>query len=373
MISRRKLLQTIAALTLPPQITYSANTPEILLGGSMQMNTLTNQVSYFLSCIDLNSAEQKFISTSFLPHGLHQHPLQQEKIIAFEKKGNGACEISLKNHQVIRNIPTIENRTFYGHGTYTSDGRSILSTEVMSDLTGVIGIRDANSLQDLGFFPSFGNEPHECKLINKGKTLAVTNAGSSKKTGMPSEANIAFIDISSKKLLKRYTLTRKDINAGHISISDEGDVVVASAPQSGASIQSLGGVSLKPQREQLTSELSPQSIMNKMIGEALSIAISNKLNIAAITHPQGNMITFWDIKTKKLINHITINNPRGVTLSRNEDFFYISYGSNGDLLKLPSEHLNKPKARIIQNALLTGSHIYNLDRINSEQTALLPI
>lgn len=371
MISRREFLKFIALAAASPKLIHASNPPDIFVGGGKQFNTKTKTTHFFLSYNDLSRNSQSFINTHFFPHGIDLHP-NQDTLIAFQKKGLGACEISLREQKITRQIHAVNQRTFYGHGCFSADGSRIFSTEVKPNLEGVIGLRDARSLKVIGDFPSHGVMPHECKLIDQGKTLVVTNAGGNFQ-GSRQPANLAFIDVASKQLIKRYFLSRKDINAGHCLISNEGKPIVVSAPKTGENVSALGGVSIGIKHGELDSQLKPSTVINKMNGEALSVSVSTKTNTAVVSHPQGNMLTFWQLDQPQLISQVHIDRPRGVALSYNEEYFIISFGEKGQAIRIKNQGLKAPQGTLIENTYLSGSHIYNLANIHNELSSPLPL
>jgi hypothetical protein len=290
----------------------------------------------------------------------------------FEKRGPGACEFDLKTQRVIRQIPCRDGHYFYGHGAYTVDGKQLFSTETkLSNLDGFIAIRDTKTLEYLGEFPSYGKEPHECKLIDRGKTLIVTNGGGNFTGEAPS---IAYIDVASQKLLEKIELSNKSLNAGHLAVDQAGALIVVSAPRSGLGKEQLGGVSIRPkgQKQKLESIFNPQSVTNKMYGEALSVVIAEKQQMAAVTHPSGNLVTFWSLKDRRLLKTLSLENPRGIELTKNERFFLISYGRTADLMKIDLATLSREKSKVFNDTYFTGSHIYNWSRTMQELLSANP-
>lgn len=370
-INRRQFLSYSSLLLCSTAVpAYAKNLfatdEEIILGGGQYLDLDTQKVRQFLSIISLQSNQQNFIDTDFLPHGVHRNPQNISTMALFEKRGPGACEFDLQTQQVIRDIPCRKGHYFYGHGAYTIDGKLLLSTETKLDnLDGYIGIRDTKTLDYLGEFPSYGKEPHECKLIDNGKTLIVTNGGGAFIGEPPS---ITYIDVASQKLLEKIELSNKSFNAGHLAVDQDGDLIVISAPRSGLAKDQLGGVSIRPRgkKQKLESIFSPQAITSKMYGEALSVVIAEKQQMAAVTHPTANLVTFWSLRDRRLLKTLSLENPRGIELTQNERFFLISYGSTANLIKIDLATLSSTKSKIYNDTYFTGSHIYNWSRTMQE-------
>lgn len=329
----------------------------ILLGGGQFQVPDTGNIHFVLSMINPVTKERDLAEMRFLPHGIHRKPTDNYHLAIFEKQGPGACEFDLNTRSVVRTIKPLKNRHFYGHGTYSKDGRHLYSTESFLDtLDGVITIRDSETLAHVGDFPSYGKEPHECKLIDGGKTLIVTNGGGSIKGDAPC---ISYIDIASQRLLEKIELTNARLNTGHLAVSEQGDLIVASAPRRGMGRHALGGVSIRPRGSDIHSVSNPQDIINNMFGEALSVAIHNESGIAAVTHPGGNMVTLWNIHNRHFIKAIAIPRPRGVILSSDKRYFLITAGEQTDLRRIDIHSLKLNKEPVMTHSYISGSHIYD--------------
>lgn len=367
-LNRREFLMLMGAAGLascsrPAPPLKSGN---LFFGGGQYKLAPDAPMNYVLSVIDLSQARRELAPMSFLPHGVHGHPQQRNRLALFEKKGPGACEYDLAEKKIIRPIPGVENRYFYGHGTYTADGATLLSTEANRDsLDGAIGIRDSRDLKYLGAFPTYGQSPHECKLIDGGRTLVVTNGGGDLQGARPS---VTYIDVQSQKLLDRLYFDNPKVNAGHLGIRQDGGLIVVSAPRAGLEQNGIGGISMRGADAQLQSLSQPQEIVSQMWGESLSIAIQNAAGIAAVTHPEGNMLTFWSLSDRQLLKSLSLHRPRGVALTDDREAFIVSAGEQSSLLRVPVKTLAVESRALIEQSYMTGSHIYNAAHNMSELT-----
>jgi uncharacterized protein len=341
-----------------------SNTQNLILGGGTYMDTKSGKINHVLAVVDLESRKQTQADTSFLPHGIHRKPTDPNCLAVFEKIGPGACEFDLAARKVLRYIPVVDGRQFYGHGGYSIDGAVMYSTEtILKSGDGVIAVRDSQTLKILGEFPTFGKEPHECKLIDAGRTMVVTNGGGHMQGDAP---NVAYIDVNSEKLLEKVELRNARLNTGHISLSDRGSLVVVSAPRAGLGAQHLGGVSIRPRGQSMETADSQEAVTQRMQGEALSVAIHSEAGLAAVTHPDGDMVTIWSLHNRQLVKVIELEKARGVELTEDMQNFVISYGPKASLIKVPVATLEPDKKSMIETSFITGSHIYNWSRELSE-------
>jgi hypothetical protein len=336
----------------------------LIIGGGRYRDSDTNKVHYLISINDLNEKTTQRVALDFFPHGIHQRPDIPHRLAIFEKKGPGSCEFDLRERKVVRTLTTDPTRHFYGHGCYSSDSSLLYCTESYLDtFDGIIAIRDSKTMEFLGEFPTYGKEPHECKFIDHGRTMVISNGGGNLRGAPPS---VTYVDVASQKLLETVEPTNSALNTGHFAIDADGGLVIISAPRSGLGPTGLGGVSIRPRGEDVLSLAQPSAITGRMQGEALSVVIHQGKRIAAVTHPDGNMITFWSMTSRQLISSLDIPGPRGVTLSSDEKHFIVSYGPQAMLMSVALDTLEPIADSRIQGTYLTGSHIYNWSRVMTE-------
>ena len=366
----------VSGLTLGACSQGKSSAPaNLILGGGRYQDLDTGRVAHVFSIVDLDTQAVDLIDVDFLPHGIHLHPTEPHRLAVFEKKGPHAALVDLEARRVLRPLRTDTRRYFYGHGAYSADGKQLFATEtVLDDLRGVLVVRDAESDAVLGTFPSYGLEPHEVKLIDGGRTLVVTNGGGQIGAGDDAAPNVAYIDAASERLLERVPLTDTRINTGHAAVARDGALVVVSAPRSGLAATETGGVSIRPAGGGMQTLREPRAITARMQGEALSVAIaeadaqmgtevaSARDGIAAVTHPDGDLVTFWSTRTRALLHSIELARPRGVTLTADGEAFVISYGQEASLLRVSVQELRPLEGSVVPNTYISGSHLYNWSR-----------
>ena len=341
---------------------YNPDQDIILGGGRFKQN---DQLKHVLAIINLQQKDKNLVDMDFLAHGIIIDPNDKKRLIVFEKIGPGAAEINLNDHTVTNKIETSKEKYFYGHGAFNKSGDTLFCTETyLSNHKGIIAIRDASSFEVLGEFPTYGENPHECMLVNDGTTLVVTNAGSASVDS--SAPSVTYIDVQSQKLMERVTLTNQQLNTGHIGIAEDGSLIVASAPRKGLEKTHTGGVSIRSGNREMLSMTQPEIVINQMTGEALSVIVDDKHNIAAVTHPDGNMVTFWSVDKRELLKAMSVAKPRGVTLSRDEKSFIISYDVNTSIILVSTKDLVASTDSIMQPTYISGSHIYNWSKTLTE-------
>jgi len=316
---------------------------------------------FVLADMNLDVDEPKVALTElwFLAHGFNIDPNDQTKASVFEKKGAGAAYVDLAAKAVIAKIKSPERRHFYGHGAYSADGKLLYATESFldEDHRGALIVRDAKTFEELGEVPTFGAAPHDCMLIDDGKTMVVTNGGGLLKGG--TRPCVTYIDLAAEKLVEKVELKAGRFNTGHLAMSSEGDLAVVSAPRDGLPprVPRLGAVSLKPKGQPITTMSKPKSVVDKLKGETLSVIVHGDRVVA--TQPDGDMITVWSMAGGTLEKKITeLKGPRGVCLTVSEDAFVVSHNVDGSvaLTLLSTEDLSL--VRHVPGSFISGSHIY---------------
>ena len=336
-----------------------------LLIGQSKRGTEANHVCHVVT-VDLDSEGfcAGHIKVPFLGHGMAMNPNFPERAALFEKRGKGACEIDLKAGRVLRTIPTAANRHFYGHGSYSKDGTILYATETVieGDYDGVIVMRDAETFAEIGHFPSYGARPHDCRLIDDGKVMLITNGGG--RVNEHNRPNVTYVDVETHQLLDKCELDNNRINSGHVAISEDGALAVVSAPREGLEHEKYnGGISIgKRNGGSLTSVVASKKVLGKLLGESLSVCIDPKNRRVAATTPLGKMVTFWNLDNGNLEHQIKLKKPTGVTLTQDGKFFAISHGEIEPVTTLIDVDTFEPLAGYELYASMSGSHLvsYNL-------------
>jgi uncharacterized protein len=326
-----------------------------IVGAGRFVDTRTGAMSFVLCLFDLDRGDSRTVDMTFFGHGLALHPLEPWRAVMFEKKGLGACEMDLRAGRVLRPLTTPKGRAFYGHGAYSRDGALLYATENELDTgDGLVSVRDASSLRELGRFPTYGKSPHDCRLIDEGQTLAITNGGGTIEEGaLPS---VTFVDVRSEKLEERLTFETPRINAGHLALSRGRDLVTISAPRDGLPKTALGGVTIRLGSGPFSTMSEPAAVIDRMVGESLSLCIDESTGVVGVTNPDGNVVTFWDLRERRFVKKLDLPAPRGIAQTLDGEHLVLSYGA-GTLTLLDRRLLTPISDRRVASSTLSGSHI----------------
>ncbi|MEM1035028.1 MAG: DUF1513 domain-containing protein [Myxococcota bacterium] len=316
---------------------------------------------FVLADMDLDAEAPRVALTDlwFLAHGFNVDPNDPTRAVVFEKKGPGAAYVDLRARTVLQKIDGPKRRHFYGHGAYSADGTLLYATESFldQDHRGALIVRDAATFEELGEVPTFGASPHDCMLIDDGKVMVVANGGGRMQGG--ARPCVTYVDVASARLLEKVELKTARYNTGHLAMGTDGALAVVSAPRDGLPTRTprLGAVSLRTPGKPLVTMSKPKRVVDKMKGETLSVAVHGDRVVA--TQPDGNMVTVWSLAQTKLVKKIaSLQGPRGVCLTLEEDAFVVSHNVDGQmaLTLLSTEDLSP--VRHVPGSFTSGSHIY---------------
>lgn len=333
----------------------------VLVGGSKYLDPRSGKDVFHIDLLDLDDGGLRSVAVDFLAHGMTTLPGRPEIAAFFEKRGPDACVVDLARARLLRPIVAGSGRAFYGHGIFAPDGGALYSVEIRKDThEGVLTIRDPRTFDPKGELPTFGLNPHDCVLCDDQRTLAITNGGGA--LGAPEKEaapSVAFVDLSTRRLVEKVVFGDPKINAGHVALAKNGDLAVVSAPRDGLpEATSLGGLTLRVARRKAERVREPRSVTSRMLGESLSVTIHDASRTVAATHPLGNLVTFWDLDRGKLRAAVDLPGPRGVTLTADGARFVVSYGQDGSIAQFDAATLAPAPGGREALRSFSGSHVF---------------
>lgn len=315
--------------------------------------------------LDTNPVQLSRIAVKHSIHGIIAVPDRPEQIVALQKRGHGGALISLTEGEVIQPLEKPANRQFYGHGSFSVTGDLFFNTEtdLAEEYRGALVVRDSKSLRIIDSLPTYGAAPHDCRLIDGGKVLAVTNGGGPISTSSQAyhRPNIAYIELASGRLLEKFEFDNAHLNAGHLQVSAAGDLVAVSSFRDGleATPDITGGISIKPQGKPFRTLNQPAELVTKLFGETLSTVIHEQSQTFATTTPQGDTLAFWNLKSGILQRAEWLPQPKGVELREDGSAYVVSYTHRGRALlgQWSTETLNRLPQHDLIDIYISGSHL----------------
>lgn len=278
-------------------------------------------------------------------HAMAFHPKRQEFVVFARRPGRFAVVIDDEEGVALHRIDAAPGRHFYGHGTFSSDGRILFATENDYESgEGVIGIYDSDDrYRRIGEHPSHGIGPHELILMPDNKTLAIANGGirthpdhGRAKLNLDDMApSLIFADIASGDRLDQADLPKaqRQLSIRHLAPLADGRLAVAMqyegsrkdhpplvAIYDGANIKTLN---------------APQNIQRRMRHYAGSVAVDQANELIAVSAPRGNLVTFWDGSNGRYLTHTDIQDGSGVARTAKPGEFILTGGTGDVMLARP--------------------------------------
>lgn len=298
------------------------------------------------------------VALDFFAHGFAPDPKRPGCAALLEKRGPGGCFVDLTALEVLQPLELRDGRHFYGHGCFSADGAWLFDAETeLATGEGTICVRDGSTLREVDSFPTHGARPHDCMLVDDGATLAITNGGGPADSGQT--PCVTFVDVKSQRLLERFEVQRDDVNTGHMAITADGRFAVVSAPREGLSeLKHTGIVSVAARGGALRHVTEPADIVERLVGETLSVCIDAETGTVAATNPHGDLVTFWGLERGEYRGSHDLDLPRGVALSRDGRFFVVACGHDARLELVRAATLERVPHPHPARPCFSGSHIY---------------
>jgi hypothetical protein len=172
--SRRVFLQTaLAATALPATGWATVGMPTHLTAARTTLG------AYVLVGLREDGSCAFTLPLSARGHAAAAHPTLAQAVAFARRPGTYAVVIDCAEGRVQQHLEAPSGHHFYGHGAYSSDGKTLFTTENhIASGEGRIGLWDAaNAYTRLDDFSSGGIGPHEMLRMPGCDTLAVANGG----------------------------------------------------------------------------------------------------------------------------------------------------------------------------------------------------
>lgn len=365
-----------------PKTIIQENFTSYLIGPG-RISIANGKEAYFIKILDMVTGSLSFIETPFLGHSIVKNPLDPNKFVMIaQRPGTKACEVSLKERKILNIFPSIAQGSFYGHGVYTKDGKYFLCTEnkdKSENGQGTITIRDGQTFKIIGNIPSFGIGPHDMALVNDGSILVIANGGlepmppdhplnktyktATNNKNFTMDSSLVFIELQSNKLMEKFPIPYSDVSLRHLSVNAEGDLIGA--------LKYYGNYKKTEQRDvpifatyssgkKLEFIFEPLQLKNKTKDLSFGLAINKRTSTMGVTHPEGGMVTFWNLTTKEFLKSYRVMDVQGMILSKDQKYFIVN-GLNGALHAFRVEDLEP--AILHEKSFLDGPNWQHLNFI----------
>ncbi|MGH1417978.1 MAG: DUF1513 domain-containing protein [Hyphomicrobiaceae bacterium] len=229
-----------------------------------------------------------------------------KNVVAFARRpGRFALSFNAQN----QNPPTLFappiDRHFYGHGTFSSNGRILYTTENDFNASrGIIGVYDAKTnFTRIGEFSSHGIGPHDILLQPDGKTLAVANggiethpeSGREKLNLTTMTPSLCFIDTTTGVLIAQHTLPESlhQLSVRHLTQDSNGTIWFGG--QWEGEMENAPGLIGHANLDTPLKIIEPsEALGTELKGYIGSVAMSADQRWLAASAPRANQIVYFD-------------------------------------------------------------------------------
>ncbi len=260
-----------------------------------------------------------------------------DTVIFARRPGTFAFVIDRASGHVGSVLAAPANRHFYGHGTYSADGRLLFTTENdFEEGRGVIGVWDASDgYARVAEFDAGGIGPHDIALMPGGRVLAIANGGilTLPDTGRHKlniadmKPNLAFIDAADGKPVSSHALPAElhKLSTRHMAVTQSGAIVIAM--QYEGPHEDRVPLVCRYQAGKLHLMAAPDLITARMKNYCGAVAVDRAGRTACVTAPRGNISTFWSIADGTYLASAVIEDGCGVSAATADGDFLVSSGT----------------------------------------------
>ncbi len=288
---------------------------------------------YFIAKLDENGHLITQVEIPIRGHDIAQVPGYKNRVLAFSRRpGTKIFNIDLATGQLINTINAAPGRHFYGHGIYSTDGKYLYTPENdFAQQLGKIVVRDGKTLSVLAEYDSGGIGPHQCAMLSDGKTLVIANGGiathpdtARKKLNLSTMApNLTYLDVDTGEIMDKFLPPNAKLSIRHLAVSNQDQVVIGMQYQ-GEKQDKIPLIYSQQGNQALKAFKCKPDIWAKMAQYTASVCIDNGLNIAAVTAPKGDFVSYWDLTNHQYIGDYASSDCAGISLA--DDGFMLSNG-----------------------------------------------
>ncbi len=276
--------------------------------------------SYVLCGIDAALDVRFQIPLPTRGHAAAAHPSRPEAVAFARRPGTFAIVVDCMTGDEKARIESPLDRHFYGHGTFSSDGKLLFTTENDYEAgRGRIGVWDAqNGYTRIDEWDSGGVGPHDIKRLPGTDTLVVANGGidthpdtGRTKLNIPSMApNLAYVEEGAVVEIAVLPHHMHKNSIRHLAISQHGVVAFGMQWQGDEAVRSLVGTHQRGRAISLMT--APAEKVRQLDSYIGSIAYSNDGNSIAVTSPRGSVVHLYDVVTGQFTSERPLADVSGV-------------------------------------------------------------
>lgn len=256
----------------------------------------------------------KEISLVALPdrgHDVSFDPTSHRAVVFARRPGTFALVFDTSSGAAIKLIEAAEDRHFFGHGAFTSDGKLLYIAENDFDnYAGMIGIYETGAdYRKVGEFPAHGMDTHDIQMIEGGRYLAIANggikqhpnSGRAKLNIDHMEPSLVIVDLKNGQMVEKHDMPAdiRQLSTRHMDIDDKGRVWFG--------CQFEGARNRHPQllgnfrRGEGVSFIDmPENVLEGFDNYIGSVTVNRSAGLVAVSSPKGGQWAAFDVETGKL-------------------------------------------------------------------------
>jgi hypothetical protein len=312
--------------------------------------------TYSAALFDLKNGDLRAVELPGRGHDVALRPGGKEWVAFARRPGRFGVVVPIRKGTPVW-FASKADRHFYGHGTFSADGKLLYTAESDYDNAhGMIGVRDATGgYRQIGEIPAHGIEPHDIALLRDGRTMVVANGGieTHPDTGR-AELNLAdmqpslnYVDIETGDLLEQHKLAPElhQNSIRHLAIGPDNAVAFA-CQYRGPDEDVPPLVGFHRRGEDLVIVPAPEETQRGMRNYVGSIDIDSSGSIVAASSPRGGVITYWDVTSRNYLGACNLVDGCGLAPTHRSTTFLLTSGAgwlgtgepDGTLERQPSDY-----------------------------------
>jgi len=334
-INRRQFSLLLAAGLSSPALLAQSGTPH---SQPLLASAATNKQGQH--SLKLVAADGELLLDHPLParaHHIALHPQQPWLAAIARRPGTYIEVIDYQRQRLVKRLQSPAGRHFYGHAIFSEDGRYLISCENnLPDGQGRITVRDLQQdFAQVADYPSYGIGPHELKLLSDQQTLVVANGGilthpeqGRDKLNLDNmQPSLAYIDLASGTLQEQVSPPTEmhQLSIRHLDVNADDTVMIALQYQ-GARHHDVPLIAAHQRGEPLALLRAPDEINRAMKLYCGSARFDHSGQYAAISAPKGDLVTFWDAKSREYLGKCKVRDGCGLAATEEAGGFLISSG-----------------------------------------------
>ncbi len=327
----------------------------------------TDEGRYVAAFLSPDLHLQETIDLPLRGHGIAVRPDGNEAIVFARRPGTYSLVISLHDRSVVNRIDSPSGRHFYGHGTYSLDGRMLFATE--NDIgrgVGVIGLYDVmEGYRRIGEMPSGGVGPHEIRMMPDGRVLAVANGGikthpefgRAKLNIASMRPNLSLLDAWNGKSVVRWEPSTElhRLSIRHLDVNQFGDIAFG-IQYEGLRDAKVPLVGVRTHGGQFVFADEPEGIVGNHQNYIGSIRFDASGFFIMASAPKGGISLIWEVASRRYLGSFQTVDASAIAPVLKSGAFVVA-GGDGSVHRIKVSERMEPRKETSGSAIDWDNHL----------------